>query len=63
MFLNPCNQDIFHLWRGNIDLQYVEDEYSTIVYVCSYMMKSEKAMGEALKRVGKECQMMIYEHR
>ena len=39
-----------------IDLQYVEDEYSTIMYVCSYMTKSEKAMGEALKRVAKECQ-------
>ena len=26
------------------------------MYVCSYMMKSEKAMGEALKRVAKECQ-------
>ena len=34
----------------------MEDEYSTIMYVCSYMMKSEKAMGEALKRVAKECQ-------
>ena len=56
IFINPCNQDILHLWRGNIDLQYVEDEYSTIMYVCSYMMKSEKAMGEALKRVAKECQ-------
>ena len=56
IFINPCKQDILHLWRGNIDLQYVEDEYSTIMYVCSYMMKSEKAMGEALKRVAKECQ-------
>ena len=56
IFINPCNKDILHLWRGNIDLQYVEDEYSTIMYVCSYMMKSKKAMGEALKRVAKECQ-------
>ena len=56
IFKNACNQDILHLWRGNIDLQYVEDEYSTIMFVCSYMMKSEKAMGEALKRVAKDCQ-------
>ena len=54
IFINPCNQDILHLWRGNIDLPYVE--YTTIMYVCSYMMKSEKPMGEALKRVAKECQ-------
>ena len=33
----------------------MEDEYSTIMYVCSYMMKSEKAMGITLKRVAKEC--------
>ena len=26
------------------------------MYVCSYMMKSEKAIGEVLKRVTKECQ-------
>ena len=34
----------------------MEDEYSTVMYVCSCMIKSEKAMGEALKRVAKECQ-------
>ena len=44
IFINACNQDVLHLCRGNIDLQYVEDEYSTIMYVCIYMMKSEKAM-------------------
>ena len=55
-FINACNQDVLHLWGGNIDLQYVEDEYSTITDVCSCMMKNEKAMGEALKRVTKEFQ-------
>ena len=25
------------------------------MYVCSYMTKGEKAMGETLKRVAKEC--------
>ena len=54
--MNACNQDVLHLWRGNIDLKYVEDEYSTIMYVCSYMMKSEKTMMETMKRVAKECQ-------
>ena len=56
IFINASNQDVLHLWGGNIDLQYVEDEYSTIMCVCSYMMKSEKAMGEALRSVAKECQ-------
>ena len=56
MFINACNQDILFLWRGNVDLQYVIDEIATVKYVCSYMTKDEKGMGETLKRVVKECQ-------
>ena len=54
-YTNGCNHDILQLWGANIDFQYVLDEYSTVMYVCSYMMKSEKAMGEVLKSVSKEC--------
>ena len=53
---NGCNINILKLWKGNIDFQFVVDEYSTVMYVCGYMMKSEKALGEQLKRVAKECQ-------
>ena len=53
---NGCNVDIVKLWKGNIDFQFVVDEYSTVMYICGYMMKSEKALGEHLKRVAKECQ-------
>ena len=52
---NGCNHEILRIWRANIDFQYVIDAYSTVMYVISYMMKSEKAMGEILKRIGKEC--------
>ena len=55
IFINACNRDILALWQGNTDLQYVVDEYSTVMYVCSYMMKGEKALGETLKRVANEC--------
>ena len=55
MYTNGYNHDILKLWGANIDFQFVLDEYSTIIYVCSYMMKSEKAMGEVLKSVAKEC--------
>ena len=55
-FINACNQDILSLWRRNVDLQYVINEIATVKYVCSYMTKGEKGMGEKLKRVGKECQ-------
>ena len=53
-YINQCNLDILHLWGGNVDLQHVTDEIATIMYVCSYMTKGEKAMGETLKRVAQE---------
>ena len=56
MFINACNQDKLSLWRGNVDLQYVINEIATVKYVCSYMTKGEKGMGETLRRVAKECQ-------
>ena len=53
--INGCNHEILCLWGANIDFQFVLDEYSTVMYICSYMMKSEKAMGEVLKSVAREC--------
>ena len=38
-----------------MDLQLVIDEMAAIMYICSYMTKGEKAMGETLKRVAREC--------
>ena len=56
LFTNACNVDILSLWGGgNMDLQPVVDDVGAVMYVCSYMMKGEKAMGETLKRVSKEC--------
>ena len=48
VFINACNKDILSLWRGNVDLQYVINEIATVKYVCSYMTKGEKGMGETL---------------
>ena len=55
MCLNAYNPNLLYLWGGNIDLQYVINEVATVMYVCSYMTKGEKAMGETLKRVSQEC--------
>ena len=64
VLINECNHDILSLWRGNVDLQYVINEIETVKYVCSYMTKGEKAMGETLKKVAKECQIMMQsEHK
>ena len=45
----------FYLYGEDIDLQYVINEIAAVKYVCSYMTKGEKGMGETLKRVAKEC--------
>ena len=55
-YINPCNLDILCLWGGNVDMQHVTDEIATVMYICSSMTKGEKAMGEILKRVARECQ-------
>ena len=55
VFTNTCNVDILSLWGGNMDLQPVVDDVGAVMYVCSYKTKGEKAMGETLKRVSKEC--------
>ena len=55
VFRSACNNDILSLWRGNVDLQYVINKMATVKYVCSYLTKWEKGMGETLKRVAKEC--------
>ena len=55
VFINACNHAILSLWRGNVDLQYVINEIATVKYVCGYMTKGEKGMGETLKRVAKVC--------
>ena len=54
-FINGVNIDILNLWGGNMDLQMVIDDVAPVMYMCSYMTKGEKAMGEMLKRVAKEC--------
>ena len=54
-FINGLNSDILALWGGNMDLQIVIDKVATVMYVCNYMTKAEKAMEETLKRASKEC--------
>ena len=55
VFVNASNSDILSLWGGNMDLQIVTDEIAAVMYLCNYLTKGEKAMGETLKHVAKEC--------
>ena len=35
VLINAYNNDILSLWKGNVDLQYVINEITTVKYVCS----------------------------
>ena len=41
-------------WQANMDIQFVLNAYACIMYVASYIMKTERYMGELLKQVAAE---------
>ena len=53
--INCYNPAVLRAWKANMDIQYILDAYACVMYVTSYMMKSERAMGELLKHVSHEC--------
>ena len=52
--INNYNKDILKYWKGNIDVQYILDAYACIMYICSYITKSERKMSDVLRAVSKE---------
>ena len=52
--INNYNGPVMLAWQANMDIQYVLNAYACVMYVASYIMKTEKAMGELLKRVAAE---------
>ena len=53
-FINNYNPSVMLAWQANMDIQYVLNAYACVMYVASYIMKTEKSMGELLKRVAAE---------
>ena len=54
-WINTYNPDVIQAWKGNMDIQYILDPYACVMYIASYMLKSEGEMSELLKQVCKEC--------
>ena len=52
--INNYNVPVIRAWQANIDLQYVLNAYACVMYVASYLMKTDRAMGELLKNVAAE---------
>ena len=52
--VNNYNGPVMLAWQANMDLQYVLNAYACIMYVASYIMKTDRAMGVLLKHVASE---------
>ena len=52
--VNNYNGPVMSALQANMDLQYVLNAYACIVYVTSYIMKTDRAMGVLLKHVASE---------
>ena len=52
--VNNYNSSVMLAWQANMDLQFVLNAYACVMYVASYMMKTEKVMGVLLKQVAAE---------
>ncbi|XP_013871836.1 uncharacterized protein LOC106523078 [Austrofundulus limnaeus] len=53
-WINYYNPKILQTWGANMDLQFITDPYSCIMYVTSYLTKSVRAMSKLLKKVAEE---------
>ena len=52
--INNYNPSVMLAWQANMDIQFVLNAYACVMYVSSYIMKTERSMGELLKRVAAE---------
>ncbi len=43
------NPSVMSAWQANMDIQYVLNAYACVMYVASYVMKTEKALLKQLK--------------
>ena len=54
MNINSYNIDCISVWKANMDLQFSAHPHACIMYVLSYIIKSEHGMSEVLKQVAKQ---------
>ena len=53
-WINNYNPHLIRAWNGNMDIQYVMDPYSCVMYIVSYISKSEREMGDLLRNAQSE---------
>lgn len=56
LYTNQYNPCLLKCWNANMDIQFVTDPFSCIVYMISYISKSEREMGMILKQTKLEAE-------
>lgn len=56
LWTNQYNSCLLKCWNANMDIQFVTDPFSCIVYMISYISKSEREMGMILKQTKLEAE-------
>ena len=54
--VNNYNSTLTKAWEANIDVQFVTNVYSCVMYLASYVCKPEKTLGDVLKAVSASSQ-------
>ncbi|XP_052681371.1 uncharacterized protein LOC128162243 [Crassostrea angulata] len=63
VWTNQYNTCLLKSWDANMDIQFVLDPFSCIVYIVSYISKSEREMGMLLKQTKLEAEEGNYDAR
>ena len=54
VWINQYNPHLLRCWDANMDIQFVLDQFSCIVYIISYISKAEREMGMLLRQTKQE---------
>ncbi|XP_052696227.1 uncharacterized protein LOC128174822 [Crassostrea angulata] len=63
VWTNQYNRCLLKSWDANMDIQFVLDPFSCIVYIVSYISKAEREMGMLLKQTKLEAEEGNYDAR
>ena len=48
-WINNYNPALLEIWNANMDIQYITDPYSCIMYIVSYLCKGESELSQVMK--------------
>ena len=55
---NNYNRPLLKAWNANINIQFVFDAYSCVMYIVSYISKAEHEMSDILKQAQRDMSEM-----